>query len=407
MNPWLRGYRLLGKFWSQVRPPSLPARRGYLPGPVDMWMHASSVGEATVAAAILKELLCLRPDLKILLTLFTETGKKKAEELLSELPVTVSLAPYDVPAFVTEALQRLRPKVLALVETELWPNFISLAKGQGVKVVLLNGRLSARSFPLYRLAKPLFAPLLRSLDGAAVIGQPEAKRLIALGLSPECVQILGNAKHDLLWQRARAWDSSPLAKRLGLGAQDTLLVFGSVRKGEEGVVVRAIEALWPRENMRFVVVPRHPDRLSLWEQALRKKGFSWQRWTQLPSDGLGNRILLVDVVGPLFGLYALAQVAYVGGSLVPKGGQNPMEPAAFGVPVFFGPYMENFENEKRVLCSTGGGGVVTSSEDLVFKVEELLQRPSLFRSASQGATEALKRLLGGAKRQAQWLLHYF
>ncbi len=399
-------YQKLGQCWAKAKPPAQSARRGSLSGPADVWMHASSVGEATVAAALLKEILAQRPDLQVTLTLFTETGKKKAEELLAGLPVRVSLAPYDVKDFVIQALKGLNPKVLALIETELWPNYISLAKAQGVKVILLNGRISARSFPRYRLARPLFAPLLRSLDGAAVIGEPEARRFMALGLPKERLKVLPNAKHDLLWKRAQAWQEAPLRKRLGLSPAQMLFVFGSVRKGEEALVVQTIKALWPRKELCFAVVPRHPDRLAPWEKALAQKEFSWRRWTQLSPAGLDKRVLLVDTVGPLFGLYALAQVAYVGGSLAPKGGQNPMEPAAFGVPVFFGPHMENFENEKKALCQTGGGAVVTSAEQLVFQVEELLQNPTLYEQAAQGAKKALQSLLGGARRQARWFLRY-
>lgn len=404
MIPWYRLYRIIGRGLALFLSHKSGARQGHLPGPVDLWVHASSVGEATVAAAILTKFRKLQPQARILLTLFTETGLTKAQELLKETDVRTSLAPYDLPAFVTRALEKARPRVLALVETELWPNLISLAREKGIRVVLLNGRLSARSFPRYRLLRGLFRPLLQGLSGLAVIGPREAERFQALGAPPERLQILGNAKHDLVWQRARSWDATPLRRHLRLG-EERVLVFGSVRTGEEDPVVQVIKALWPRDDLRFVVVPRHLHHLDRWERTLAEAGLPWERWTTL-KQGMKGRLLLVDAIGPLFGLYSLAYAAFVGGSLVPKGGQNPMEPAAFGVPVLFGPYMENFENEKRALLQTGGGLVARGARELTLLLEELLNRKELYRQAAQGASKALEGLIGAAQKQAAWLARF-
>ncbi len=406
MNLGLRLYDLAGKGIKTFFSPPVPERRGELPGPVDLWLHASSVGEATVAAAIMEEFYALRPDLRVILTLFTPTGKKKAQELLVSLGLPIALAPYDIKPFVQRALTRLSPRVLALIETELWPRYISLAKDRGTKVVVLNGRLSARSYPRYLMLRCLFAPLLARLDGVAAVGEIEAKRFKRLGVCPQRLFILGNAKHDLLWKRAKSWDPRLLLKRLRLSPDTNLVVFGSVRQGEEAPVTESIALLAQRPRIKFAIVPRHLTHLDSWENALSQRGLSWQRWSSLNS-GLQAKTLLVDAIGPLFGLYSLAKVAFVGGSLVPKGGQNPMEPASFGVPVLFGPHMENFETEKRALLQHKGGLTVSSPQGLVFGLEELLADQELYKKTSLGAQRALQSLLGAAKRQAQWLSNFF
>jgi len=179
MTLWHSLYQIVGKGLAPLLSRLPEVRRGYLPGPVDLWVHASSVGEATVAAAILTEFLKEHPQVRVLLTLFTETGLTKARDLLGGTGVKTSLAPYDLPEFVTRALENVRPRVLALVETELWPNLIAFARARGTRVVLLNGRLSLKSFPRYRCLKGFFRPLLEGLAGLAVIGPKEAERFKA------------------------------------------------------------------------------------------------------------------------------------------------------------------------------------------------------------------------------------
>ncbi len=407
MNGLLYGlYHLGGKLLEPIfqKKGLPPERQGKLPGPVDLWLHASSVGEATVAVAILEEFLKIRPKTSVLLTLFTPTGVKRAQELIGER-VKVALAPYDLPEFINQALASTSPTVMALIETEIWPNLIVYAHEKGAKVLLLNGRLSAKSFPRYRLIKPLLKGLFGLFSGLAVIGPPEAKRFEALGAPPEKMQIFGNAKHDLLKKRAHSLDSKVLRRRLDLDHEE-IVVFGSVRQGEEETIAHTIKGLWSRKNLVFIVVPRHLRRLTTLERSLDKKGLSFARWSRL-NGKRDQRIVLVDEIGPLFGLYSLAKVAFVGGSLVPKGGQNPMEPAAFGVPVLFGPHMENFENEAQVLRKNGGGFLVQNTQELIFVVEELLGKEALYVQASQATRKSLEELSGAASKQAQWLARFF
>ncbi len=380
-------------------------RQGFVPGPVDLWMHAASVGEANVAVAILKEFLKLFPNVRILLTLFTPTGLKKAKELIRDNRVDITLAPYDLPSFVNRAIKQAQPKVFALVETELWPNLIFLSWKAGVKVLLLNGRLSKKSFPRYRLIKPLFREILPIFATLCVIGHVEAKRFEALGAHPEKIKIFGNAKHDLLKKRAEGFDPTPVKMRLGL-EQEEVIIFGSLRRGEERFIVETIYHLHSQKGLIFVLVPRHLELLSSLKKALEQFGLSFDMWSEL--DGkYRHRIILVDEIGPLFGLYSIAKIAFVGGSLVPKGGQNPMEAAAFGVPIIFGPYMENFEIEARSLRKEGGGFLVKNVNELVFLIEELQNNQGLYLSASTGAQKTLYTLSGGALVQAKWLINFF
>ncbi len=382
-----------------------PERQGILPGPVDLWMHASSVGEATVAVAILKEFLNFFSDIQVLLTLFTPTGVKKAKELLRDNRVNITLAPYDLPLFVKQAIKQTRPKVFALIETELWPNLILFLWRAGAKILLLNGRISKKSFPRYRLMKPLFQEILSLFEGLGVIGDTESKRFKALGVPEEKIKIFGNAKHDLLKARAEAFDSSPIKMRLGL-EQEEVIVFGSIRGGEEKHIAKTIYHLWSLKGLIFIVVPRHLELVSSLKTAFKRFGLAFEMWSKL--DGKSkNKIILVDEIGPLFGLYSIAKIAFVGGSLVPKGGQNPMEPAAFGVPVVFGPYMENFETEAKALLREGGGFFAKNSDELIFLIEELLYNHKLYLLASNSAKQTISKLCGSAKAQAKWLSSFF
>lgn len=395
--------RLLEKILSRKYPErfSPPEEDG-----VEVWMHAASVGESRVAAAILEETLRLRPGLRVLLTLQTRSGLEQARKLLKSLPgIRIRLAPWDGPGTIGAWLRKLSPRVLVLVETELWPNLLFEALSHGTPVLILNGRLSSRSFSRYRRLRPLFAPLLARVSMAGVISEEDRERFLALGIPPERVRVLGNAKHDLSFRRVEDLDPVPLVRRLGLRPGERLLVFGSMRRGEEEAVSRIISGLISVPDLRFAVVPRHPERAPEFEKHLTARGLTvsfFRNNHQLA----GARIIVVDEIGPLFTLYALAEAAVVGGSFQPLGGQNPLEPAILGKPVLFGPHMENFPLESRILLSGGGARQVNSVEEALSVLSDWLHHPDKAREQGWKAFQCARKLRGASRRYAELLLRF-
>ncbi len=375
--------------------------------PADLWMHAASVGESRVAAAILKGLMEARPGIKIFLTLQTATGLREARKLLEGIPgVTSELAPWDGPRAVRAFFKTLRPRVLALVETELWPNLLAEALARDVPVVIVNGRLSDRAFSRYRLLKGVFRPLLKQVAFLGAISERDRERFVELGVPPERATVLGNAKHDLAFQRAEVLDPGPLEGRLGLQPGERLLVFGSMREGEETLVAELVAGLSGEPRTRFVVVPRHPERAPGFFRTLAPLG--WPVAFFRGAQGLaGFRVVIVDEVGPLFGLYALASIALIGGSFRNKGGQNPIEPAVFGKPILFGPHMENFRLEAETLLAGGGAVQVTSSSEALEILRTWLRNPKSAQQVGKKALEAARRLRGASLRYAEALSRFF
>ncbi len=378
-----------------------PQRRGFL-SPAEVWMHAASVGEAGVAAAIIRAIKRIRPRTRLLLTLHTRPGLKRAAELLKDVPgLELALAPYDLPRYARRAFGRVSPRVFVPVETELWPNLLEEARRRGVVTVLVNGRLSARSLRRYQRIKALMEHLLRGFYALGVIGPLEAKRFLQLGAEKEKVFLLGNAKYDLLRERAR--DLKPEKARKKLSSSTNWVVFGSVRRGEERMVSRAIRQLKDGSRaLSFLVAPRHPESAPVFAESLRAEGLTPAFWTALerPADG----VVILDEVGPLLETYALARVAFVGGSLVPKGGQNPLEPAAFRVPVLFGPHMDNFPYEAEKLVSNGGGRRVADAQDLAQKMDFWLRNDAERTRAGTNAYQVLEEFSQAAENYAELVI---
>ncbi len=374
--------------------------------PVDLWMHAASVGESRVAAAILKALRKIRPETKIFLSLQTAAGLAEARKLLEGFSgIKVGLAPWDGPKALKAFFETLRPRVLALVETELWPNLLAEARARNVPVVIVNGRLSDRSYPRYRRLKGLWRPFLTGVAFLGAISERDRARFEALGVPRERTAVLGNAKHDLAFERAGNLDPGPLARRLGLEPGQRLLVFGSLRAGEEHLVAELVAGLSGEPGVRFVVVPRHPERAPDFYRHLAPLG--WPVAFFRGAEGLaGFRIVIVDEVGPLFGLYALASAALVGGSFASHGGQNPVEPAVFGKPILFGPHMENFRPEAESLLEAGGAVQVNSGAEALSVLRTWLRDPDQAQKVGQKALQAALKLRGASRRYARVLARF-
>ncbi len=389
-------------------------RLGHVPpelvalGPQDIWLQAVSVGEVSVAEAMVRALDCLLPGrhLRILLSSTTPAGFARA---MSSLGERCSVIPYplDFPQVVQHLVQQLKPRVYASLETELWPNLLQAMRLSGSKTVLLNGRISVKSFPRYMRLKSMVAPLLSGFSRICAISEVHAERLKALGAPEERISVTGNAKFEGLLTRPNSSRVDALRERLNIPVSSKVFVAGSLRSGEESQVIRVyldLQKQWPK--MVFFAVPRHPGLVPELEKRLRSEKISYVLWSKLDlGETRSADVVVVDVIGPLFDLYGLATAAFVGGSLVPRGGQNIMEPAAWGCPVFFGPHMDNFEEAKAFMERYEGGITVNDGADLSRHVRDIFQDETMRGKMGRAALRALKELSrGAATRQAQALL---
>ncbi len=379
--------------------------------PWDIWMQAVSVGEVGVAKALVDALARLRPGLKILISSSTATGLERAGKLFANIDGSIcAVMPYplDFPQAVSRASKLVSPRIFACIETELWPSMLLTMRHRNVPAVLLNGRISARSFPRYRKIAPVMSTLLKTFCLICASSFASAERLRALGAVEDRIMVTGNAKYEALLHRPEASRAYAMARFLGIKPREKVFVAGSIRSGDEMHLVRAwqvLEKLHP--DLRLVAVPRHLRRVEPLEVFFRKNSMPCIRWSQM-GHGKVSRIVIVDKIGPLFDLYGVAAVAFVGGSMTPKGGQNILEPAAWGCPVFYGPFMDNFEDAAKALEEYGACGRVAEGQELAQRIHQLLSDAHGAEAAGSAARRALEHIASGAAtKQAEALLRLF
>ena len=351
-----------------------------------VWFHAVSVGEVLLLRPVIEELARRRPGWEAVISTTTQTGLAVARRTFPDL--VTFYAPLDFSWATRRAVARVRPTVLALVELELWPNLIRAAKQSGARVAIINGRLSRRSHRGYRRIRGPLGPTLRRLDVVAAQTQEYAERFIDLGIPRDRVSVIGSVKYDGLESDRSNPKTLALRKALGLSSADLVFVAGSTMDGEEAAALAAYRAARVQHpGLRLVLVPRHTDRFEQVASWLRQQGETVVRRSQPPARcpaGLSPSVILVDTVGELAAVWGLADVAFVGGSLIGgRGGQNMMEPAAFGASVLFGPHTENFRETVEQLLARQGARQVADAADLADAVIDDLNDPE--NAAARGA----------------------
>ena len=373
-----------------------------------VWLHAVSVGEINLLATIIKRIAQARPDWQCVVSTTTMTGMALAKKQYPEL--TVFYCPLDFSWAVKAAIRRVRPDILVLAELELWPNLINFARRSGARVAVINGRLSKRSARGYGRIGPFVAQLLRRIDLVAVQDETYAERFRVLGAPADKVHVTGSMKYDGAQTDRNNPATQKLRQMAGFHDQDIVFLAGSTQEPEETLALDAYRQLrekWPR--LRLVLVPRHPDRFVTVAKMLDSSGIPWQRRTDLdqesPLADAGARVLLVDVVGELGAWWGTAQIAFVGGSMGNRGGQNMIEPAAYGAAVSFGRNTQNFRDVVTYMLANEAAVVVENGSGLTDFVRRCLEEPSYCNALGDRARELVARQLGAADRTLELLLN--
>ncbi len=360
--------------------------------PGAIWIHGASVGEARLVGALARELRSRRPGQPLAASAVTATGRAQLPS-----PPAVDAAfflPLDFPAVQRRAFDVIAPSMIVLVETELWPNLLAEAERRRIPVVVVNGRLAPERLGRYRRLSGLYRPLLRGLRAVGAAGSDEAVRFAALGVSDEAIRVIGNLKFDL---PAPSEKTADLRARFGLSADRPVVAAGSTAHGEDGLVLDAFAAA-RREvpDLLLLLAPRHPERFASAAEDAERRGFVVSRASRGAAKE-NTDVLLLDTIGELAALYALAGSAFVGGSLVPVGGHNLLEPIAAGVPVLYGPHTEHVAEIATALERSGAGLRVRNANslgrsfaDLALQPEERARRVALgrrFVDANRGALQ--------------------
>lgn len=379
-----------------------PRRQGNAPC---VWLHAVSVGEVNLLATTIAEFALQRPDWEIVVSTTTKTGYDLACKKYADR--TVFYCPLDFSWATAWAMRRVRPTMLVLAELELWPNLIAAAKRQGVRVAIINGRLSDNSFRGYSRLRPLVAFVLRQIDLIAAQNEETADRFRRLGALAAAVQSTGSLKFDGAQTVRDNPRTTNLRRLAGLEDRHVVLLAGSTQDPEEQYALDIFHRLAPTHpDLKLILVPRHPQRFEDVAALLDASGVSWQRRSQLPASGEESNeatkrrwpVLLVDTIGELGAWWGAASIGFVGGSFGSRGGQNMLEPAAYGVATCFGPNTWNFRDIVGQLLAADGAEVVRSLEEFDAFVRKSLESPEVARQLGERAKRLVLSQQGATRR---------
>ena len=384
---------------------SLRQRLGFLPltfnldGEESIWIHAVSVGETLTARALVADLKSRYPRLRLFLSTTTMAGQQVARQI--QHLDGVFYFPFDWAFIVSRTLNLVKPRVFMMMETEIWPNLLRECRARGVKTVMVNGRISSRSYPRYRLVRPLFKRVLADVDRFCMQSEESARRLIDLGADPSRVTVTGSLKFDSLERPAPLSHARPRERVLRffrIGPRRQVIVAGSTMRGEEVSVLRAFARVkQSAPGALAILAPRHPERFAEVERLARTAGFSTVRRSELPIDTEPRAdVVVLDSIGELPQLYQVATAVFIGGSLVDHGGHNILEPAVFGKPIVFGPHMQNFQEIADAFLANDAAVQVRSESELDFALLSLLTDP-VRRARLGAAARALVDANRGAK----------
>ncbi len=393
--------------WRSARNPAYRGGRRerfgwvYASAPRDViWVHAVSAGEVIAAAPLIRRLMTLVPDVQVLVTTMTPTGANQVRRLLGNR-VSHCYAPYDFPWALHRFLKRVRPRLLVLIETELWPNMVRMTAARNIPVVLINARLSERSAKGYRRIAPLTRMMLAQLSWIAAQYPEHARRFIELGAPAEIVDVVGNVKFDVELPGDLTERVAALRKRWGANDRPVWIA-ASTHAGEDEVVIEAHRRLLERmDDALLILVPRHPERFDRVAE-IASETLVTQRMTGTMSGRA--QVIIGDTMGQLIYLYGVAQVAFIGGSLVDRGGHNPIEAAAAGLPLLMGPHDFNFTSVVALFEAAACLHRVVDAVNLAASVNVLLEDTSRRLVESARARDVVTAHAGATQRIAERLV---
>ncbi|HEX8252634.1 MAG TPA: 3-deoxy-D-manno-octulosonic acid transferase [Thermoanaerobaculia bacterium] len=377
---------------------NFPARMGFYKHRADthdLWIHAVSVGEALAARPVVDEILKQRPDTSIVFTTTTLTGQAQARRLYPD--ATVTYFPFDFAFAVRRFINHHQPRAFATMETEIWPNVTRIARERGVRLILANGRISDRSFPRYRALRMIIGPVLRKYDRILAREETDRERFVSMGAPMGLVEVSGNVKFDY------EPDTAPLeiAPRLeSLIAGRQVVVLGSTMEGEDEALLPELDRFLAEHHAFVIIAPRKPERFEIVASLLGATDLRFVRRSELGSHDGAADVLLLDTFGELAKIYRYATVAFVGGTLVPKGGHNPIEPAAAGVPVCFGPSMNNFREIANVFLKNEAAVQVRDAGEALDFAGAMFDNAAMQRAWGERARNTVLQNRGASQRTA-------
>ena len=407
---------LIRLLWRSMRAPAYrrrwPERFGFVPT-IDLdqttktiWIHSVSLGETLASVPMVRRLQQRYPEAQLVVTTMTPTGSACVKNSFGDTVYHV-YAPYDLPCAVNRFLRRIRPNLLIIMETELWPNLIHGCADHNIPIVLANARLSAKSARGYRRFAALTRPMLQRINHVAVQHEVDGNRFLALGLPTSQLLVTGNIKFDLTLDESLRTQASQLRAQWQAGCRRPVLLVASTHRGEDDILLDAFERI--REHvpaLLLVLVPRHPERFDDVTQRCLTRGLNTVRRSRGESPAETDQVLIGDTMGELLVFFGACDIAFVGGSLVPTGGHNLIEPAAWQVPVLSGPHLFNFADVSRLLLEAGGMAICKDAQAIANTVVGLLGNPAATAQMGVAAKTvadknrgALERLLTVIERQ--------
>lgn len=395
--------------------PGFLARLGILPSRLELnkpiWIHAVSVGEVMAVKNLVRELRIAWPDKRFFISTVTPTGNKIAKGIAKENDF-VSYFPLDLSFIVRSVVDKVKPSLFIIMETEIWPNLISYLYRKNIPIVLVNGRLSDRSFKGYRCIKFLLKPLLNKINLFCVQTKMDAERLLHLGVLENRIKITGNMKFDNAdySDKKIASYADKYKTLLELKPEDQLWVAGSTHPQEEEIILDVYKKLLSEfPQLKLLIAPRHPERAKEIEKIALKSGFSSIFISTLdlkPNTYNLKPIFILDTIGELVSFYAIADIIFVGGSLIKKGGHNILEPASLGRPVIFGPYMFNFRDIAGLFLENKACILAHNREELFLNIKDLLINPAKSTELSQRAKTIILQNQGATARNLECISNY-
>ncbi len=370
---------------------SFPALKGAI------WVHTVSVGEALSAAPLVKALIKHYPDTKIVVTTMTPTGRERLQKIFTDNEILLLYVPYDYPLAVKRFLHHLNPKILVLIETEIWPNILYYTAKLNTPIIIGNARLSAKSFAGYSKIRPFIKSIINYTTMILAQSKLDAERFQTLGLEPQKISIAGNIKFDISIPNEVLLESSNLHSTLGK-ARPIWVAASTHPLEEEKVLVATKKVLESIPNALLILVPRHPERFDTVFDLCNQRGFKTIRYTKLQDYSSSINIIVGDVMGKMLSFYAASDIAFVGGSLIPWGGHNLLEPAALAKPILTGPNLNAFLEISQLLADADAMIKVNNEEELAQNLLKLFANSELRGKLGTAALDVVEKHRGATTK---------